>query len=117
MSWERVWKLPGKRLDLPAIRGVAEQVAQAYAGVRVAVDWEDDDTVTCFFLVPEEGSQDLVDTVPDDHQVEISFYDLGSDGVVLSLEGEASDNDAAYDDACQLAEDMAELLDAMPIEV
>ena len=117
MSWERVWKLPGKRLDLSAIRGVADQVAQAYAGVRVAVDWEDDDTVTCFFLVPESEGEDLVDAVPEDHQVEISFYDLGPDGVVLSLEGEASDNDAVYDDACQLAEDMAELLDGQPIDV
>lgn len=111
MSWERLWRLPGKRLDAAAIRTAAAQVAAAYAGVAVEVEWEEDDTISCFFEVPREDEED------EPWEVELSVYDLGRDGFVLSLEGEAADNDAAFDDASQLAEDLAELLEAAPLEV
>lgn len=118
MSWERLWRLPGKRLDTLAIRQAAASVAAAYEGVAVEVEWEEDDEVTCFFSVPRGGTPGNGAPHPSEPwEVEVSIYDLGQDGVVLSLEGEAADNDAAFDDACQLAEDLADALDAEPIEV
>lgn len=127
MSWERLWKLDMRRLDLAAITNAAQAAAASYAGVTVSVDWEDDDTVSCFFQVPARSAEtdpSSPDTSSpetsreaDDLEVEISIYDLARDGRVLSLEGEAADNDAAFDDASQLAEDMADALGGRPLDV
>lgn len=108
-AFDRTWRVQGKSLDVARIRTAAEGVAGAYAGVSVKVDWEDDDTVTCFFSTADGDGQPLT--------VEVSVYDLGSDGRVLSLEADASDNDATWDEACQLAEDLAEALGGQPLDL
>ena len=51
------------------------------------------------------------------YTLELSFYDLDQDGRVLSLEGEWSDNTEAWDAACTLAEELAEALDAEPLDL
>jgi len=125
MAWERVWKLDLASLDLAAIRAAAEQAAAAYAGVHVDVEREDDDTITCFFSVPAAdpdaappgGASDDDDDDDDPFEVEISLYDLGREGRLLSLEGDAADNDAAFDDACQLAEDMVDSIGGHPVDL
>ena len=108
-AFDRTWRVQGKSLDVARIRTAAQGVAAAYAGVTVKVDWEDDDTVTCFFGTNSTDGEPLI--------VELSVYDLGSDGRVLSLEADAGDNDATWDDACQLAEDLAEALGGRALDL
>jgi len=74
---------------------------------------EESDCLTCFFAVPDEG-------VPDEGRpltVEISLYDLGSGTIALSLEADAAYNQAAWDDACELAEDLADALGATTLDL
>ena len=107
-AFDRAWKLPGKRLELELIRSAAEALTRSYEGLKVKVDWEDDDTVTCFFTVEEDGAA---------YEIELSVYDLDSDGRVLSLEADAADNSARFEDACQLAEDLAEALGGWSLDL
>ncbi len=107
-AFDRAWKLPGKRLELELIRSAAEALTRAYEGLAVRVDWEDDDTVTCFFRMEEDGAA---------YEIELSVYDLDSDGRVLSLEADAADNSARFEDACQLAEDLAEALGGWSLDL
>lgn len=107
-AFDRAWKLPGKRLELELIRSAAEALTRAYEGLSVRVDWEDDDTVTCFFRSEEDGTA---------YEIELSVYDLDSDGRVLSLEADAADNSAHFEDACQLAEDLAEALGGWSLDL
>ena len=107
MAWDRVWWLPMKKLDEAAIRAAAQQVAAGYEGVLVEVDREDVDFVTCFFSVPGSAESD-------GGTVEVSIYDMEGDGRLLSLEADVSDNGRAWEEANQLAEDMADALDGEP---
>jgi len=105
------WRLASKSLNEPALRAAGQQVASSYEGVSVAVEKEDPEFITLFFDVPwDEHSEDTA-------LVEITVYDLGRDGVVMSLEADAGDNDAAFDDAAQIAEDLADALGGHSIEV
>jgi hypothetical protein len=106
---DRTWKLTGKSLDEKKIIAAGVAIAANYDGVHVEVDREDSDFITLFFTVPTET---------DDHtQVEITIYDMGTDGLVLSLEAGAADNDTVWDDASQLAEDLADSFDGIPLDV
>ena len=105
------WRLASKSLNEAALRTAGEKVASSYEGVSVAVEKEDPEFITLFFDVPwDEASEDTA-------LVEITVYDLGRDGIVMSLEADAADNDAAFDDAAQIAEDLADALDGHSIEV
>ena len=103
MSWDLVWRTAWRRLEADRIRSAAEAVAKGFEGVTVEVEVEEKDCITCFFSVPDEGGPRLV---------EISFYDLGGDGRVLSLEIDASDNQAIWEDASELAEQLADAVGA-----
>ncbi len=107
-AFDRAWKLPARRLELDVIRSGAESVARSFEGVRVRVEWEDDDTVTCFFALEDGGER---------HEIELSVYNLDSDGRVLSLEADAADNSARWEDACQIAEDLAEALGGWSLDL
>ncbi len=109
---DRNWKIPGKSLDETHLRQVGETIAAQYEGVSVRVEKEETDFVTFFFSVPwdqdpEEGKADI----------EVTIYALGKDGLVLSLEADAADNQAAQDDADQLAEDLVGELQGIPLDV
>jgi hypothetical protein len=109
MSWDRTWRLPKSRLKLETIKDAATKVAADYAGVTAEVE-KDGEDILCLFIVPTpEGGEEL--------EIELSVYDLGSDGHVLSLEADAGDNNRVWDDASQLAEDLADLLDAVELEL
>lgn len=108
-AFDRTWRLPGRSLDATLIRATAEEVARAYEGVTVLVKWEEDDEISCLFQTAGTDGEPL--------QVEVSVYDLGADGRVLSLEADAGDNAAAWEEACQLAEDMADGLGAQPLDL
>jgi|GEM_PF-1282657 len=110
-AFDRSWRLPMRSLQQAAIQQAAQGAAQAYADVSVRVEWEEDDTITCFFRVPAGAEQVGTRTV------EVSVYDLGGDGRVLSLEADAADNDQVWEDACQLAEDMADALDGEDLDL
>jgi len=109
---DSTWRVPGKTLDETRLRAAGVRVAEAYAGVSVKVEREDPEFVTFFFTVPStSGAQEQT------LQVEITVYNMGRDGLVLSLEADAADNDSIWDDACQLTEDLADSLDASPLDV
>ena len=124
MSDELSWSLPWQTLRVDQIRQVAEQIAAPH-GLKVEVELEEEDCVSCFFTAPEvfvavaggwqpdlaegEGGEEFI--------LELSFYDLDQDGRVMSLEGEWSDNAAAWDAACTLAEELAEALDAEQLDL
>lgn len=101
-AFDRAWRLPGRSLDAALVRSTAEGVAAAFEGVSVRVSWEEDDELACLFRLPGAEDEAL--------EVEISVYDLGADGRVLSLEADAGDNAAAWEEACQIAEEMVEAL-------
>ena len=107
MAWDRVWRCKRKSLSKEDVKRAAENVAKEYKDVRVTIDKESDDCTTCFFTVSEEESESIF---------EISIYDMGKDGFVISLEADASDNQLS-DDADQLAEDLADELNALPLEL
>lgn len=101
---ELTWTVPMTGLNEKAFRTLSEDVARRYVGVEVTVELEAADTMTAFFEVPEDAEGPAA-------TLELSVYDLGRDGRVLSVEEEASDNRARWDDACQLGEELAEELD------
>ncbi|MCB9781290.1 MAG: hypothetical protein H6742_22170 [Alphaproteobacteria bacterium] len=111
-AWDRTWKLPWRKLDEGAMRRAAEDVASQFQGVSVKVVWEEDDCVTAFFTVPAEA-----ESAEHTREVEVSAYSLGGDGVVLSLEVDAADNELCWEDAERLAEDLADALDAGPLDL
>ena len=108
MGWERTWRLKKSRLKLDRVQDAAAKVARGYAGVRVTVE-KDGEDLLCIFTVPAAEDEPL--------EIEVSIYNLGKDGHVISLEADASDNHEVWDDASQLAEDLAERLEASELEL
>ena len=105
------WRLRSKQLDLKKLREAGETVAACYDGVSVLVEKEDPEFITLFFAVPwEEGENETA-------EIEITVYNLQRDGLVMSLEADAADNDGAWEDGAQIAEDLADKLEATPLEV
>ena len=111
MGWDRTWGFKKRKLKLTDIQQAATTVAGGYAGVAVTVEKESEDCITCFFSVPKEAG------LAEQYRLEISIYNMGSDGHVLSLEADAEDNSTTWDDASQLAEDLAEMLEAQPLDL
>ncbi len=108
MSWDRAWKCRNKTVTLAEFTAAVQTVVDAYEGVRSQIDKEADDCWTCFFIVPDQEH--------DTRTYEVSLYNMGKDGFVLSLEPDASDNRLS-EDADQLAEDVAIELDAEPVDL
>lgn len=106
---ELSWRLEMKSLDEVKLRTTAESVASGYKGVTVKVEREAGDTVTCFFDVPDDEGGGR-------SEVEISAYDMGNDGIVLNMDAGDADNNGSWDDACELAEGMAEDLGGQSLE-
>jgi hypothetical protein len=104
---DRTWRVPWRKLEVKQLEAAAREVAAGYEGVSVTVEVEGDDTLTCFFTVPGENGG----------TVELSVYDLEGDGFVLSLELDASDNVEVGEDAHTLAEDLADELEAKPLDL
>ena len=109
MAWDRTWRCRNKNLGFIGFTKAVQVVVESYKGIDSNVEKEADDCWTCFFTVPSEDS-DVSNTY------EISLYNMGKDGFVLSLEADASDNRLS-DEADQLAEDLASALDATPLEL
>lgn len=111
MSWDRTWGFKKRTLSTPHIQQATEGVANGYAGVTVKVERESDECTTAFFAVPTSENSDTTSTI------EISIYTMGRNDHILSLEGDAADNHEYWDDACQLAEDLADALNATPLQL
>lgn len=105
------WRLRSKQLDLNKLREAGEAVAACYDGVSVIVEKEDPEFITFFFAVPWEQGDD------ETAEIEITVYNLQRDGLVMSLEGDAGDNNEAWEDGAQIAEDLADQLEAKPLDV
>ena len=101
---DRVWKLPQKRIAEEDCRRAASDIASGYQGIRLEVESEAPDCLSFFFTLPTSEEER-----PGSIAVEISIYDTGGT-VVLSLEPDAADNNAYWDQASQLAEDIADRL-------
>ena len=108
MSWDRTWKCRKKRMTIQEFLGAVQKVVAEYQGVDGRVEKESDDCWTCFFTVPKEGG--------DVNTYEVSLYNMGKDGFVLSLEIDASDNRLS-EESVQLAEDLSIELDAEPVDL
>jgi hypothetical protein len=107
MSWDRTWRCKRKILRVSEITLAAERVASGYQGVSVTINKEAEECTTCFFRVADDDSESIY---------EISIYNMGKDGFVISLEADASDNHTS-EDSDQLAEDLALELEAEPLEL
>lgn len=116
MFGDRTWRLPWRSLDLGRLVVAAQNVAAGFAGVEVEVEDEDEGTHTCFFAipVPEEDFEDDIGPVA---TCELSVYDLDNGTIVLTLEADASDNSWLDDDADQVADALAEVLDARVLDL
>lgn len=108
MSWDRAWKCRNKRLEFQDFTAAVSVVTTAYESVEGTVEKEAKDCWTCYFTVPGEVDGES-------NTYEVSLYNMGKDGFVLSLEVDASDNRLS-EDSDQLAEELAIELDAEPIE-
>ena len=108
MSWDRTWKCMNKQLSFQQFTEAVQTVVSEYKGVEGRVEKEEKDCWTCFFTVPNE--EDGVNTY------EVSLYNMGKDGLILSLELDASDNRLS-EESDQLAEELAMELDAEAIDV
>lgn len=106
---EMSWKLDMKNMDIRGFREASTSVSAGYVGVEVEIELEAADCMTAFFSVPEDDKGPAV-------TLELSIYDLGGDGRVLSVEEEASDNAVRWDDACQLGEDLVDRLGGEPLD-
>ena len=109
---DRVWKIAQKRMDETTISTAAQEVIAAYEGVKMETEREADDCFSLFFTVPlsdENGGGSV--------ELELSVYDLGGGGIVLSLEPDAAQNNLYWDEASQLAEDLADSLEGHPVDL
>ena len=109
MTWNRSWSFRKKSFTIQHVKQAAEQVVLQYQGLQVRIEKEAEDCITCFFSVPS-GTPDHEAKV-----IEISIYHMGKNTHVLSLETDAADNRNS-EDADQLAEDLAGLFSALPLE-
>ena len=109
MAWDRTWRCRKKSIQWDEFRSAAERIGGSYQGIQIELEREADDCWTCFFVVPNEDKTES-------SVYEVSLYNMGKDGFVLSLEADASDNRMS-DESDQLAEDLAEALDAYPLEL
>ncbi len=139
MSGELTWRLPWGDLRAERVRAAANALAKRWPGVKVQVEVEDTDTISAIFEVPnalvqaasdaaaaegegggedtplQEGEEEGLE--PETWTIELSFYDLDSDGRVMALEDEWADNLGAWDAACALAEELADELGAEELDL
>lgn len=106
---DRVWQLAKRSINNGEFREAAERVAAGYEGVTVEADRESDDCFSLFFTLPVEDGVTA--------EIELSVYDLGSGQIVLSQEPDAGQNNLYWDEACQLAEDLSEELQAEAVDL
>jgi hypothetical protein len=101
---DRIWKLPKKSIAEQDFYQAATTVAAGYEGVELSSEREAKDCLSFFFTLPLAAGATI--------EVELSIYDLGGEGVVLSLEPDAAENNQYWDEASQLAEELADELQA-----
>ena len=99
--------------DAEALEPTVE-VERAPAGELPADDatWQDDDWANAGDDDDDDDDDDAAGGV-----VELSLYDMDGDGVLLSLEADASDNGLLVDEADQIADELAEALRAEPLDL
>ena len=103
MSWT-----VAMQMDVKAFRARAEVLVEELPGVTVEVELEEADCITAFFEVEQEDGESVT--------LEISVYDMGRDGRILSVEEEASDNRDHWDNVCSLGESLAEMMEGHPLD-
>jgi hypothetical protein len=116
MFGDRTWRVPWKSLDLGRLLAAAQNVASGFAGVEVEVEDEEEGTHTCFFSIPVPPDE-VEDDIGPVATCELSMYDLDNGAIVLTLEADASDNSWLDEDADQIAEALAEVLEARVLEL
>ncbi|MEL6346370.1 MAG: hypothetical protein AAFV53_24880 [Myxococcota bacterium] len=110
MSWDQTWQVNKKRLRVSDLEPLVDKIVAEYQRVEGRVEEEASDCITVFFTVPTE-EEDVRATL------EVSFYEMSRGSYVLSVEADASDNNAHWDDAATLAEDLADAMGAHPLEL
>ena len=104
MSAEATWQLNWKWLDKIKVTEALTELAAVVEGLSFEVEVEDRECISAFLKV--QGIE-----------IELSFYDLEGDGRVLSLEPEWADNRENWDAAMELAEELADLLQAEHLDL
>ena len=134
MAGELTWRLPWGDLRPDRVRSAVSALLGDWPGSTVEVVVEDRDTISAIFRVPDvlvraamaaadpearvgDPEDEPDEAEPEIWTIELSFYDLDSDGRVLALEDEWADNLGAWDAAATLAEDLAEALGAEPLDL
>lgn len=116
MFGDRTWRLPWRSLDFGRLVAAAQNVAAGFAGVEVEVEDEDEGTHTAFFRIPVPEDE-IEDDIGPFATCELSVYDLDHGTIVLTLEADASDNSWLDEDADQVADALAEVLEARVLEL
>ena len=94
------WTVDLRGMDIGTFRRLAVELCHGLEGVSVEVELEDVDCMTAFFTLAQPEGEAL--------KLEVSVYDMGRDGAILSVEDDCSDNGDHWDQACELAEALAE---------
>lgn len=110
-AFESTWRLPWVGLRASRVTEALTPLAEKLGGLELEVEEEEPGSVTAVLILPpdpESGEQ---------AEVELSFYNLGEEGTVMSLEGEFGDNGDIWDTAWELADAIAEELGATPLDL
>ena len=116
MHGDRTWRLPWRSLDLGRLVIAAQNVAAGFSGVTVEVEDEGEGTLTCFFSIPVPEDE-MEDDIGPFATCELSVYDLDGGTILLTLEGDAGHNAWLDEDADQVAEALAEVLEGRSVEL
>ena len=111
MSVESTWRLPWIGLRESRVLEALTPLAEKYGGLTLTVEEEEPGSITAIFRLPPDPETGL------ENEVELSFYNLGDDGVVMSLEEEFSDNGEIWEAAWELADAIADDLGAGLLEL
>lgn len=106
MSFDRSWAFEKTNLTVAFIQEQVDKVLTSHQGISCEIEEEASDCITCFFSCEIEAET---------KSIEISFYHMEGKRYVLSLEADAADNNG-LEIADVLAEDLAQLFDAEPLE-
>jgi len=111
MSWEATWRLPWVGLRAGRVTEALTPLAASMGELGLRVERDEPGSVSAWLTLPpnpETGEESVI---------ELSFYDLSGEGIVLSLEGEWADNEAIWDTAFELVDAIAEQLGAQLLEL
>ncbi len=108
---QSTWRLPWVGLRAARVTEALTPLAEKLGGLSLAVEEEEPGSITVTLGLPPNPE------TGDEASVELSFYNLGDEGVVMSLEAEFADNEHVWDTAWDVADSIASELGAGLLEL